>query len=121
MIREMVRAGIIAVAAIAASINIAVAATTFDGPWSLSFYTTRGQCESSYNFDIYIRNGVLRHPNLVRFKGRVARSGAVTASVAVEAKYASGSGRLTGTSGRGRWTGHSDGRRCSGIWIATRS
>lgn len=121
MIREMVRTAIIAAAAIAATVNISIAATPFDGPWSLTFYTKRGECEPSYQFDIYIRNGVLRHPNLVRFKGRVARNGAVRASVAVEAKYASGSGRLTKTSGRGKWAGHSDGRRCSGIWIATRS
>jgi hypothetical protein len=121
MIRGVVRAGIIAVAALAASIDIAVAATPFDGPWSLTFYTRRGQCEPSYHFDIYIRNGILLHPNLVRFRGRVARSGAVRASVAVEAKYASGSGRLTRTSGRGSWAGHADGARCAGIWIATRS
>ena len=121
MIREMVRGAIIAVAAIVATINISVAATPFDGPWSLTFYTKRGQCEPSNQFDIYIRNGLLRHPNLVRFNGRVARNGAVRASVAVEDKYASGSGRLTRTAGRGKWAGHSDGRRCSGIWIATRS
>jgi hypothetical protein len=121
MIREVVRAGIIAVAAITATINIAVAATPFDGPWSLTFYTKRGACEPSYQFDVYIRNGIIRHPNLVRFKGRVALSGEVRASVAVEAKYASGSGRLTRTSGRGNWAGYADGARCSGIWTATRS
>lgn len=121
MIRELVRAGVIGLAAMAATADIALAASPFDGPWSLTFYTRRGQCEPSYQFDIYIRNGVLMHPNLVRFRGRVARSGAVRASVAVEAKYASGAGRLTRTSGRGNWAGYSDGARCSGNWVATRS
>ena len=121
MIREVVRAGIVMLAAIAASNDIAVAATPFDGPWNLTFYTRRGACEPSYDFDIYIRNGILRHPNLVRFHGRVERSGQVHASVAVESKYASGSGRLTTTSGRGNWSGYADGARCSGFWVARRS
>jgi hypothetical protein len=121
MIREMVRAGIVAVAVMGAATEVAVAATPFDGAWSLTFFTRRGQCEPSYNFDIYIRNGNLIHPNLVRFKGRVARNGAVRATVAVEDKYASGSGRLTMRAGRGSWAGYAGGSRCAGTWVATRS
>jgi hypothetical protein len=121
MIRDVVRAGIVALAAIAATSDYAAAATPFDGQWSLTFFTRRGACEPSYNFDIYIRNGILQHPNLVRFRGRVDRSGQVRATVAVDTRYASGSGRLTRFSGRGSWTGSSDGARCSGTWVATRS
>ncbi len=120
MIREVIRAGMVAIAFTAITVEFAVAATPFDGQWSLTFYTRRGECEPSYNFDIYIANGVLRHPNLVRFKGRVTRSGEVRASVAVEDRYASGSGRLTGTSGRGSWSGYEGGVRCSGTWTAMR-
>jgi hypothetical protein len=120
MIPQMVRAGVIALAAVFATADLASAATTFDGPWSLTFNTRRGACEASSQFDVYITNGIIRHPNLVRFKGRVAANGDVRASVAVEGKYASGSGRLSRTSGRGNWTGYSDGSRCSGTWTATR-
>jgi hypothetical protein len=120
MIREVVRTGIVAVAAITATIDFARAATPFDGQWSLTFYTRRGQCDPSSQFDVYISNGIIRHPNLVRFKGRVARNGEARASVAVEDKYASGSGRLTRTSGRGNWAGYAGGARCSGVWTATR-
>jgi hypothetical protein len=120
MIREVIRAGMVAIAFTAIPVEFAVAATPFDGQWSLTFYTRRGDCEPTYNFGIYIANGVLRHPNLVRFKGRVTRSGEVRASVAVEDRYASGSGRLTGTSGRGSWSGYQDGVRCSGTWTAMR-
>jgi hypothetical protein len=120
MIRGAVHSSIIALLAILASNDLAVGATRFDGQWSLTFYTRRGGCEPSYNFDVYIRNGFLRHPNLVRFKGRVDASGQVRASVAVEARYASGSGRLSRTSGRGSWTGYADGARCSGTWVARR-
>ena len=121
MIRDLVRAGAVALAATAATFGASAAATPFDGPWSLTFITRSGSCEPSYHFDVYIRNGVIRHPNLVRFKGRVARNGEVRASVAVENRYASGSGRLNRTSGRGNWAGRADGARCSGTWIATRS
>jgi hypothetical protein len=120
MIREVIRVGMFAVAFAIATFDFAVAATPFDGQWSLTFHTRRGDCEPSYHFDIYITNGILEHPNLVRFKGRVNRSGEVRASVAVEDKFASGSGRLTGTSGRGSWTGYEGNVRCSGTWTATR-
>ena len=120
MIREVIRAGMVAVVFTAIAVDFAVAATPFDGQWSLTFYTRRGDCEPSYQFDIYIANGVLQHPNLVRFKGRVTRSGEVRATVAVEDKYASGSGRLTRTSGRGSWSGYQGGARCSGTWTAMR-
>jgi hypothetical protein len=120
MIRQLVRAGIVAFAAILATVDLAAAATPFDGAWNLTFNTRRGQCEPSYQFDVYIRNGIIRHPNLVRFKGRVARGGEVRASVAVEGKYASGAGRMNRNFGRGSWAGYADGARCSGTWTATR-
>ncbi len=120
MIRHVIRAAMVAIAFTVISFDLAVAATPFDGQWSLTFYTRRGDCEPSYHFDIYITNGVLEHPNLVRFKGRVNRDGEVRASVAVEDKYASGSGRMTRTSGRGSWSGYQGGVRCSGTWTAMR-
>jgi hypothetical protein len=99
----------------------ASARTTFDGSWDLLFVTQRGECDPSYSFAVNVSNGILTHPNLVKFTGRVARSGAVHASVTVHDKYASGSGRLSGTSGRGTWSGHSGHARCSGYWTAQRN
>jgi hypothetical protein len=48
-----------------------------------------------------VTNGIVTHPNLVRFRGYVAKSGAVRASVTVQDKYATGAGKLFATSGRG--------------------
>lgn len=62
-------------------------------------------------------DGVVAHPNLVKFSGHVGRSGAVRASVTVHDKYASGSGKLTRDSGG---SGHAAGGRCSGYWTAQR-
>ena len=79
----------------------AEARTSYDGPWNLVFVTQRGSCDPTYNFSVNINDGVVTHPNLVKFRGHVGRSGAVRASVTVQDKYASGSGRLTRDDGRG--------------------
>jgi hypothetical protein len=99
----------------------AQARSNFDGSWDLLFVTRSGACDPSYSFTVNVSNGVVTHPNLVRFRGFVARSGAVHASVTVQDKYASGSGRLFATSGRGTWSGYSGAARCSGYWTAQRN
>jgi hypothetical protein len=99
----------------------AEARTSYDGPWDLVFVTQRGSCDPTYNFSVNINDGVVTHPNLVKFSGYVGRSGAVHASVTVHDKYASGSGRLTRNVGRGIWSGHAAGGRCSGYWTAQRN
>ena len=101
--------------------SVAQAHSAYDGSWDLVFVTQRGACDPTYNFSVNITDGVVTHPNLVRFKGYVARLGAVRASVTVQDKYASGSGRLSGASGRGTWSGYSGSARCSGYWTAQRN
>ncbi len=75
--------------------SAAEARTSYDGPWNLVFVTQRGSCDPTYNFSVNINDGVVTHPNLVKFSGAVGRSGAVRASVTVQNRHASGSGRLT--------------------------
>src|SRR6476620_11060910 len=101
--------------------HTANARSAYDGSWDLVFVTQRGACDPTYNFTVNISNGVVTHPNLVRFRGYVAKSGAVRASVTVQDKYASGSGRLSSVSGRGTWSGHAGEARCSGYWTAQRN
>jgi hypothetical protein len=101
--------------------SVAQARSTYDGSWDLLFVTQRGACDPTYNFSVNITDGIVTHPNLVRFRGYVARSGAVRASVTVHDKYASGSGRLSSNSGGGRWSGYSGSSRCSGYWTAQRN
>lgn len=103
-----------------ALVTAAEARTSFDGPWNLVFVTQRGSCDPTYSFSVNINNGVVTHPNLVKFRGSVGRSGGVRASVTVHDKYASGLGRLKQDAGRGIWSGHSGGARCSGYWTAQR-
>ncbi|MFQ3456696.1 hypothetical protein PMN64_25770 [Bradyrhizobium sp. UFLA01-814] len=111
----------IAASFLVALVSAAQARSAYDGSWDLLFVTQRGACEATYNFAVNITDGVVTHPNLVKFRGHVARSGAVSASVAVPDKYASGSGRLSSNSGRGTWSGYSGAARCSGYWTAQRN
>ena len=101
--------------------SAAQARSVYDGSWGLVFVTQRGACEPSYNFTVNVSDGIVSHPNLLKFRGYVARSGAVHASVTVHDKYASGSGKLAGTTGRGRWSGHAGNSPCSGYWTAQRN
>ena len=109
---------------LAGSVGIArpaLAASRFDGTWNLTFVTQRGACDPAYNFTVDVLDGNVSHPNILTFRGHVAPSGAVHASVRVGQKYASGSGRLAGTSGRGVWSGRSGESRCAGSWTAQRN
>ena len=112
---------VMAVNCLVALVSVAQARSAYDGSWDLIFVTQRGACDPSYNFSVNITDGVVTHPNLVKFRGHVERSGAVSASVTVPDKYASGSGRLSINSGRGTWSGYSGGARCSGYWTAQRN
>ncbi len=109
------------IACLLVSAPVAQARSIYDGAWDLVFVTQRGACDPTYNFSVNITDGIVTNPNLVRFRGYVARSGAVRASVTVQDKYASGSGRLTRTSGRGTWRGYSGSARCAGYWTAERN
>ena len=104
-----------------AAVSEAQARSAYDGSWDLVFVTERGACDATYNFAVNVTDGMVTHPNLVRFRGYVARTGAVRASVTVHDKFASGSGRLSGNSGRGTWSGRSGNSRCSGYWAAQRN
>jgi hypothetical protein len=101
--------------------SIAEARSPYDVGWDLLFVTQQGTCDPAYNFHVNISDGIVTHPNLVRFKGYVGHSGAVRASVTVQDKYASGSGKLSINTGRGTWSGYSGTSRCSGYWTAQRN
>jgi hypothetical protein len=111
----------IAAACFIAPASVANARSAYDGSWDLVFVTQKGTCDPSYNFTVNVSDGVVTHPNLVKFNGYVAKSGSVHASVTVHDKFASGTGRLFETSGRGSWTGRAGSARCTGYWTAQRN
>ena len=111
----------IAAACFIAPASAAYARSAYDGSWDLVFVTQKGTCDPSYSFTVNVSDGIVTHPNLVKFKGYVAKSGSVHASVTVHDKFASGTGRLSETSGRGKWSGRAGSERCWGYWTAQRN
>ena len=97
------------------------ARSSYDGSWNITFVTQSGDCNPTYNYSVNIANGQITSPNVETFRGNVTSSGAVRASVNVQDKHATGSGKLTGVLGRGTWTGWSGDQRCAGAWKAERT
>ncbi len=94
------------------------AAPGYDGLWSVSIVTEKGDCDRGYRYPIRITHGTLVNGGSDPFtiSGRVAPSGAITVKVSHGDKSATGSGRLAGNEGEGHWSGGS----CSGSWSAER-
>ena len=120
MTSSFVRSSLLALATVAATTSFANAGTPYDGRWSLSIMTTRGSCDT-YNFPVDITNGYVSFPGLVKANGRVTGKGSVRVFVSAMGKSASGSGRLSLSSGGGSWSGRSGEDRCSGRWTAQRA
>src|SRR5262245_46797255 len=117
---SLIRAGLVALLAVACTVSLAEAGTRYDGRWSLSITTTRGSCDT-YNFPVDITDGHVSFPGLVKANGRVTNKGNVRVFVSAMGKSASGSGRLTASYGSGRWSGRSGEDRCSGSWTAQKA
>ena len=111
-----------AFAAIAASAALTATAgfalPRYDGLWSVSIVTTKGDCIASYRYPMRIANGILANGGdlAINVSGKVGPSGAVTVTVSHGDTRAAGSGRLNGSVGSGSWSGAS----CSGSWSAER-
>jgi hypothetical protein len=90
----------------------------YDGLWSVSVVTQKGDCDPGYRYPIRIAKGTLANAGDSSFNisGRVADTGAITVILSAGGKSATGSGRLAGSMGSGSWTGGS----CSGFWTAER-
>ncbi len=90
----------------------------YDGVWSVSIVTKKGDCPASYRYPMLIDHGVLANGGAIALNvsGRVAQSGAIKVMVSSGDKSAIGYGRLAGNAGRGSWKAAS----CSGFWTAER-
>ena len=119
-VRKIARASILAFAITVPSVNSAVASTAYDGRWSISVATESGDCGATYQFEIGVIEGTVSYQGPANVSGRVSAGGDVSVSISTQTQRASGSGKLSRTTGRGRWTGRSDTSRCSGSWTAQR-
>ncbi|MGA9010287.1 MAG: hypothetical protein WB495_26225 [Xanthobacteraceae bacterium] len=110
--------GALVAATTLASTTTTFAAPRYDGLWSVSIVTEKGDCDRGYRYPIRISNGQLANAADTNFNisGKVGDTGSVTVTVAAAGKSATGSGRLTANAGGGHWTGGA----CSGSWTAER-
>jgi hypothetical protein len=110
-------AGTVMAAAIIAS-TASFAVPRYDGLWSVSIVTEKGDCDRGYRYPVRISNGMLANAGDAVFTitGRVGGTGAITVNVSAGGRSAIGSGRLAGNTGIGSWSGGS----CSGSWTAER-
>ena len=91
----------------------------YDGTWNVRFTTMAGNCSSnSFPFSVY--GNRVASAGGGRVSGGIGRNGVVAVSVSVGLSHASGTGRLSGNYGAGRWSGIITGDRCSGVWRASR-
>lgn len=90
----------------------------YDGLWSVSIVTEKGDCDRGYRYPIRISRGVLSNAGDTAFSiaGSVGPSGLIRVTVSHGSASASGLGRLSGNLGSGSWNGGS----CSGTWTAER-
>jgi len=110
---------------VAASVFCLTLATTsaralpaYDGLWSVSIVTEKGDCDRGYRYPIRITRGMLSNAGDSAFTiaGSVSPTGLIRVTVSHGSTSASGLGRLAGNIGGGSWNGGS----CSGTWTAER-
>jgi hypothetical protein len=92
----------------------------YDGTWNVVFTTRAGNCSSTNSVPFMVSGTRVSSAGGGRVTGGIGRNGAVSVAISVGRSRASGSGRLAGNFGAGRWSGIITGDRCSGSWQATR-
>jgi hypothetical protein len=95
-------------------------AGAYDGVWNVQFATQAGNC-SSNSVPFTVAGHRVSSAGGGKVTGGIGPRGSVSVRISVGASKASGSGRLAGNSGAGRWSGIILGDRCSGTWQASRS
>jgi hypothetical protein len=118
----------ISAAAVVAAIAIPGAADAkmarpgaYDGTWNVMFATQAGNCSSTNSVPFSVLGTRVSSAGGGKVTGGISRAGLVAVNIQVGASHASGSGRLVGNSGSGRWSGIITGDRCSGSWQATKT
>jgi len=97
----------------------AAAQAAFNGTWSVLIVTDKGPCDRAYRYPVRVTNGRVSYAGQADFDvaGQVRPNGAVRVTVSRGSQSASGSGRLSGQSGSGTWSGFGE-SACSGSWTA---
>src|SRR5260370_38006893 len=97
-----------------------VRAGAYDGVWNVVFATQAGNCSATNRAPFAVSGRRVSSAGGGKVTGGISRRGAVSVRISVGLSVASGSGRLVGNSGAGRWSGIILSDRCSGTLHAGR-
>jgi hypothetical protein len=92
----------------------------YDGIWTVLIITQTGSCDPAYSYPFRVAGGRISSAGAANVSGTVGRGGGVVVRISAGGSVASGSGRLAGSTGAGRWTAKVSSGNCSGRWQATR-
>src|SRR5512136_878756 len=92
--------------------------SAYDGTWSVAIYTLRGDCGALRAALRIIGGRVYSGDGSYQAYGAVGAGGAIRVTLVRGSQSASGSGRLSYSSGAGRW--RTAGGECFGTWSASR-
>ena len=95
-----------------------VGRSSYDGAWSVAIYTLRGDCGSVRAALRIVGGRVYSEDQSYQAYGAVGSGGAIRVTLVRGNQSASGSGRLSSSSGAGRW--RTSGGECFGSWSAVR-
>ena len=119
-LRWILAATVFGAAAMSASSAALAKPGAYDGTWNVLFATHAGNCSSSNSVPFTVAGTRLSSAGVGKVTGGISPAGNVSVRISVGASVATGSGRLIGNSGTGRWSGIITGDKCSGSWQATR-
>jgi hypothetical protein len=122
LLRWSLPAALLAAAAVSSGAEArTLASRGYDGTWNVTFSTRAGNCSATNSVPFAVSGRRVSSAGGGKVTGGISRSGVVSVAISVGLSHASGSGRLVGNYGAGRWAGVITGDRCSGTWQATRS
>src|SRR5882762_8051981 len=92
----------------------------YDGIWNVLIITQAGRCDPAYSYPFQVSGGRISSAGAADVSGSVGPGGVVAVRISAGGRVASGNGRLSGSTGAGRWTAMVSSGSCSGRWQATR-
>jgi hypothetical protein len=92
----------------------------YDGIWNVLVITQAGTCDPAYSYPFRVAGGRISTAGAADVSGSVGPGGVVAVRISAGGRVASGTGRLSGSTGAGRWTAKVSSGSCSGRWQATR-
>jgi hypothetical protein len=92
----------------------------YDGIWNVLIITQAGSCDAAYSYPFRVSGGRISTAGAADVSGSVSGGGGVVVRISAGGSVATGSGRLGGSNGTGRWSARLSSGNCSGRWQATR-